>query len=76
MKNPEAMGADFILLSPVQATKSHPDVQSLGWKTFSEMVNEINLPVYALGGVSRTDTQQAWLSGAQGIAAISALWDF
>ncbi len=76
MKNAEAMGADFILLSPVQATNSHPDVRPLGWKTFSEMVNEVNVPVYALGGVSRADTQQAWISGAQGIAAISALWDF
>ena len=75
MKKSEELGADFIVLSPVQATSSHPDAQPLGWDTFSEMVTNINVPVYALGGVTRDNTRQAWLSGGQGIAAISALWD-
>jgi len=76
MKKAEELRADFIVLSPVQATGSHPDVQPLGWDRFSEMIANINMPVYALGGVTRDNTQQAWLSGGQGIAAISALWNF
>jgi len=28
-----------------------------------------------LGGVSENDLETAWQHGAQGIAAISALWD-
>jgi 8-oxo-dGTP diphosphatase len=75
MKKAEVLGADFIVLSPVQATASHPDTKPLGWHRFSEMVDSINVPVYALGGVSRENTRQAWVSGGQGIAAISALWD-
>lgn len=75
MKKAEELGADFIVLSPVQATSSHPDTQPLGWGRFSEMIANINVPVYALGGVARDDTKQAWLSGGQGIAAISALWN-
>jgi 8-oxo-dGTP diphosphatase len=59
----------------VQVTSSHPDTKPLGWSGFSERVANINVPVYALGGVTRDDTRQAWLSGGQGIAAISALWD-
>ena len=59
----------------MQATSSHPDAQPLGWDAFSEMVTNINVPVYALGGVTRDNMKQAWLSGGQGIAAISALWD-
>ena len=64
-----------MILSPVQATNSHPDAEPLGWSKFSEMVSKINVPVYALGGVAMNDTKQAWLSGGQGVAAISALWD-
>ena len=70
----QALGVDFMVLSPVQVTKSHPDVVPLGWQQFSEMVSQVNVPVYALGGVSRDDTEKAWLAGGQGIAAIGALW--
>lgn len=75
MQKAEELGADFIMLSPVQATSSHPDTKPLGWSRFSEMISNINVPVYALGGVTRDDTKQAWQSGGQGIAAISALWN-
>ena len=62
------------VLSPVQKTRSHPDAQPLGWGTFHKLVDEINVPVYALGGLSADDIEQAWRSGGQGIAAIGALW--
>ena len=38
------------------------------------MIEEIPLPVYALGGVTGADIEKAWLHGAQGVAAISAFW--
>lgn len=75
MEKAEELEADFIVLSPVKATTSHPDAHPLGWNRFSNMVAKVNVPVYALGGVTRDDTVQAWLSGGQGIAAISALWN-
>jgi len=65
---------DFAVLSPVQPTATHPDAQPLGWQQFESMVSEATLPVYALGGVGRADTEQAWRSGGQGISAIRALW--
>lgn len=71
----EALGADFMVLSPVQATATHPDAEPLGWPRFAEMVAQVNVPVYALGGVSAKDTEKAWSAGAQGIAAIGALWN-
>ena len=66
---------DFALLSPVQATASHPDATPLGWGRFNELVEQSNIPVYALGGVGREDTQTARQQGGQGISAIRALWD-
>lgn len=67
--------ADFVVLSPVQKTASHPDMQAMGWQPFSNLIENIPVPVYALGGVSENDLETAWQHGAQGIAAISALWE-
>jgi len=68
------LSADFAVLSPVQKTASHPDMQAMGWQTFSSLVSNCTMPVYALGGVSENDMQDAWSHGAQGVAAISAFW--
>jgi len=66
--------SDFIVLSPVQKTASHPEMQAMGWRQFSSMIESLAIPVYALGGVSEKDIQTAWSYGAQGVAAISAFW--
>lgn len=71
----EQLKADFVVLSPVQKTASHPDVQPIGWQAFAAMVENVSLPVYALGGVSADDLESAWLHGGQGVAAISAFWE-
>ncbi len=68
------IGVDFAVLSPVAATPSHPHARALGWNGFQEMVEKVNLPVFALGGMGRGDLDQAWAHGAQGIAAMRALW--
>jgi 8-oxo-dGTP diphosphatase len=58
----------------VLPTASHPGRPGLGWKAFSEMVAELPLPVYAVGGLGPADLEDAWDAGAQGIAAIRGLW--
>lgn len=66
------IGVDFAVLAPVLPTLTHPDATALGWERFSALVAQVNLPVYALGGVSRSDTMLAREAGAQGIAGIRA----
>ena len=75
LEQAQAIGADFAVLSPVKKTRSHPDAQSLGWKAFHALVDDANIPVYALGGMTESDIDQAWQSGGQGIASISAFWN-
>jgi 8-oxo-dGTP diphosphatase len=70
----EALRADFVVLSPVQITASHPEARALGWQQFTAMVENSSLPVFALGGLSGDDIEKAWSCGAQGVAAISAFW--
>jgi 8-oxo-dGTP diphosphatase len=76
LEHAQSIGVDFAVLSPVQKTRSHPDAQPLGWEAFEQLVDDINIPVYALGGVTEGDIEQAWNSGGQGVAAIGAFWNW
>lgn len=70
-----ALGLDFVTLSPVARTTSHPDAEPLGWSRFYELTEKAVIPAYALGGVGEEDLSQAWQRGAQGVASISGWWD-
>jgi 8-oxo-dGTP diphosphatase len=68
------IGVDYVFLSPVLPTKSHVDAQPLGWEKFTELAQQAEIPVYALGGLQKTQLEQAQKAGALGLAAISAFW--
>lgn len=71
----QQLGVDFICVSPIQATQSHPEVEPLGLEQLTSYCQQANMPVFALGGMQLSDTEQAKCCGAQGIAAIRSLWD-
>jgi 8-oxo-dGTP diphosphatase len=68
------MGCDFVVLGPVHATASHPGSPGIGWEAFSALRERASLPIYAIGGLAPRDIDEARGHGAQGIAAIRALW--
>lgn len=68
------LGCDFAVLGPVKATASHPGRAGIGWQRFAELIADLPMPVYALGGLARSDLPQALAAGAQGIAAIRSAW--
>lgn len=70
----EKLGCDFAVLSPVLPTLSHPGTAHLGWVDFASKVADISIPVYALGGLQRTDMLTAWERGAHGIALLRQAW--
>lgn len=71
----ESKNVSFIVLSPVNATLSHPDTVPLGWDKFRELTQKATMPVYALGGMKVELLDKAKICGAQGIAAIGEFWD-
>lgn len=70
----QALDLDFVVLSPVAATESHPAATPLGWKKFATLTGNISIPIYALGGMMPNDLQQAFSHGARGIAMQRAAW--
>lgn len=74
LRQAERVGVDFVTLSPVLPTASHPGAPTIGWQRFGECVAATRVPVYALGGMTREHCAKARALGAQGIASITALW--
>ena len=74
IKHAQKINADIILLSPVKETTSHPGVKGIGWTIFEDFISDVDIPVYALGGMQQSDITKAVEHGAQGIAAISSFW--
>ena len=70
----QTLGCDAAVLGPVLATASHPGEPGLGWQAFAEMREQVALPIYAIGGMTRNHVEVARSHGAQGIAAIRDLW--
>jgi 8-oxo-dGTP diphosphatase len=68
----EAFGFDYALLSPVSSTAKYPGKSPLGWSRFEELAGAVSLPVYALGGMKRSDVRIALKRGAAGVAGIGA----
>jgi len=79
----EKIGADFAVLGAVRPTASHAELQPaeqpaihqpLGWAGFREALCGASIPVYALGGMSPGDFEQAARNGAQGVAMLRGSW--
>jgi 8-oxo-dGTP diphosphatase len=75
LRKAEAMGADFAVLGPVQASASHPDATPLGWEAFGRVAADASVPVFALGGLARSDLDRAREHGAHGVAMIRGAWE-
>jgi 8-oxo-dGTP diphosphatase len=63
-----ALGCDFVVLGPLQATRSHPGVEGMGWLRFAEIARDSPIPVYAIGGLIPQDDTIAIRNGAHGLA--------
>jgi len=74
IEHAQRIGVDFICLSPVLTTQSHPEQSAMGWASFEKLVETATVPVFALGGMKEIDLPIALEKGAQGIAAISEWW--
>jgi 8-oxo-dGTP diphosphatase len=68
------LGLDFVVLSPVQQTLSHPGSTALGVDGMRQLIRNYPLPVYALGGMHNRHLAAMQAHGAHGIAMMRAAW--
>lgn len=70
LKQAQQIGCDAVFISPVKPTTTHPEAVALGWERFSELAQNSQIPVFALGGVHPDDLATAQQHGAHGLAGI------
>jgi 8-oxo-dGTP diphosphatase len=68
------MNLDFVVLGPVLPTPTHRGVPTLGWDGFAALAGNAPLPIFALGGLARTDLDTAIARGAHGVALRRCAW--
>jgi 8-oxo-dGTP diphosphatase len=64
-----ALELDFAVLGAVR-----DKAPSLGWEKFAQIARGAAIPVYAIGGLTRADMEEAWRAGAHGLAMIRGAW--
>jgi len=78
IKHAMKVGVDAVLLSPIFPTKSHPETfkdinLTIGVKALKIICSKYEVPIYALGGVTRETALDLSNTGITGIAAIRGL---
>lgn len=64
-----ALELDFAVLGPVR-----DKAPAMGWAGFADLARGASFPVYAIGGLTRADLEDARRAGAHGLAMIRGAW--
>lgn len=73
-KEAERDGADYVGIGAVFFTGSKKDIDTpIGVAGLKEIVDSINIPSVAIGGVNKENTTEIMKTGTDGIAVISAI---
>ncbi len=73
-KKREVEGVDFITYSPIYPTVSKPGYgPAVGVGNLEKLVKQVNLPVFALGGITPTRVGECLGAGAAGVAVMSGI---
>ena len=73
-KQRETEGADFITYSPIYPTLSKPDYgPAVGVEGLRNVAQGINIPVFALGGITPERVSECLNAGAYGVAVMSGV---
>jgi len=61
---------DAVFISPIFATKSHPEAKLIGLQALSRIILKAKHPIYALGGINSQNINSLQKLGAKGIGGI------
>jgi thiazole tautomerase (transcriptional regulator TenI) len=68
-----SLGATYITAGHIFVTDCKKDIPSRGLGFLSSVCNLVNIPVYAIGGISPANAQKAINAGADGVCIMSGL---
>jgi thiamine-phosphate pyrophosphorylase len=70
----EAMGADYLGLSPIFVTETKPELsQQIGIEGIPPLKEAVQIPVVGIGSMSESNAYEAVKAGLDGVAVVSAI---
>ncbi len=69
----QAEGADYIGFGPIFATPTKPDYVPVGLEDIRRVHEEVNLPIFCIGGINIDNLQSVIDAGAKRVVMVSAL---
>jgi thiamine-phosphate pyrophosphorylase len=66
-------GADYVTFGHVFPTSTHPGLPPRGLEELATIVNSVNVPVLAIGGITVGNLDDVLQTGCAGVAVISAI---
>ena len=66
-------GADYIGFGPIFATPTKPDYAPIGLENIRRVHEEVNLPIFCIGGINIDTLQSVLDAGAKRVVMVSAL---
>ncbi len=67
-------GADYLGAGAVFSTSTKTNVGSMPFETLRDICQAVEIPVVAIGGISKTNIMQLTGSGVDGVAVVSAIF--
>jgi thiamine-phosphate pyrophosphorylase len=70
----QRMGADYVGLSPIFNTSTKKDAgNGIGPESIRPVKDTVNIPIVAIGGINKQNSESVILGGADSLVAISAV---
>lgn len=66
-------GADYVTFGHVYPTASKPGLSPRGVRELAEIVESVEVPVLAIGGIDRSNVVEVLRTGASGVCVVSAI---
>ena len=66
-------GADYIGFGPIFATPTKPDYPPIGLENIRRVHEQVNLPIFCIGGINIDNLQSVINAGAKRVVMVSAL---
>jgi thiazole tautomerase (transcriptional regulator TenI) len=74
-KKAEKEGADYVFYGHIYASSSKPGLPPRGIGSLQKIVDTVEIPVIAIGGIHEHNLPEVLTTGCSGIALISNIWE-
>lgn len=71
----ENEGADYLVFGHIFSTRSKEGLPPRGISPLQEIVEAVNIPVIAIGGITPNNVTEVMAAGVKGIAIMSPIWE-